>query len=110
MKNIIFDKFDTTYTIQQADRSICLQDRADLLSTVTHSNANDIAAKVMAIKQTRKEVEKIVKDVINSDAALITNNKSFEDLQSFQWADVVGEMVVCQPTLANILLLCQEIR
>lgn len=64
----------------------------------------------MAIKQTRKEVEKIVKDGINSDAALITNNKSvlynksFEDLQSFQWADVVGKMVVCQPTLANILL------
>lgn len=25
-------------------------------------------------------------------------------MQSFQWADVVGEMVDCQPTLANILL------
>lgn len=55
----------------------------------------------MAIKQTRKEVEKIFKDGINSEAAVITNNKSvfynksFEDLQSFQWADVVGEMVVC---------------
>lgn len=60
-------------------------------------------------KRERKQ-KKIVKDGINSDAALITNNKSvfynksFEDLQSFQWADVVGEMVVCQPTLANILL------
>lgn len=47
-----------TYTIQQADQSISIQDRAALSNTVTHGNANDIAAKVMAIKQTRKEVEK----------------------------------------------------
>ena len=93
--------------MQQTDHSISLQDRADLLNTILHGNANDIASKVMMINETRKALEKMFKDDLDSDAALITNNKSvsyrksFEDLQSFQWGDIVSEK---QPTLANILL------
>lgn len=93
--------------MQQTDHSISLQDRADLLKTILHGNANDIASKVMMINETRKALEKMFKDDLDSDAALITNNKSvlyrksFEDLQSFQWGDIVSEK---QPTLANILL------
>lgn len=93
--------------MQQTDHSISLQDRADLLNTILHGNANDIASKVMMINETRKALEKMFKDDLDSDAALITNNKSvlyrksFEDLQSFQWGDIVSGK---QPTLANILL------
>lgn len=93
--------------MQQTDHSISLQDRADPLNTILHGNANDIASKVMMINETRKALEKMFKDDLDSDAALITNNKSvlyrksFEDLQSFQWGDIVSEK---QPTLANILL------
>ena len=96
--------------MQQTDHSISLQDRADLLKTILHGNANDIASKVMMINETRKALEKMFKDDLDSDAALITNNKSvlyrksFEDLQSFQWGDIVSEMIEKQPTLANILL------
>ena len=96
--------------MQQTDHSISLQDRADLLNTILHGNANDIASKVMMINETRKALEKMFKDDLDSDAALITNNKSvsyrksFEDLQSFQWGDIVSEMIEKQPTLANILL------
>lgn len=89
--------------MQQTDHSISLQDRADLLNTILHGNANDIASKVMMINETRKALEKMFKDDLDSDAALITNNKSvlyrksFEDLQSFQWGDIVSEK---QPTFA----------
>lgn len=93
MKNIICDKFNTFIGVQHIPynkQTTALAFKTEqILSTVTHGNANDIAAIVMAIKQTRKEIEKIFKNGINSDAALITNNKSvlynksFEDLQSF---------------------------
>jgi hypothetical protein len=106
----IFILRNSAYDMQCADHSISYQDRADLLDTILHGNASDIANKVMAVKQTREVIENIVKDGIESDAAQVTNNKSvlfkktFEDLQSFQWGDVVSEMVDNQPALTNMLL------
>lgn len=55
LKNIICE-LDTFIGVQHIQYN--KQTRAALSNTVTHGNANDIAAKVMAIKQTRKEVEK----------------------------------------------------
>jgi hypothetical protein len=92
------------------DYSISASHRAELLGTILHGSADDIAKKVMDISPIREAINRILLSDLNSSAVNVTNNKSvlfkksFDELNTFQWNDIVDECVSSQPMLADIIL------